>query len=133
MEGPEPKWVNPNDIWYGVNSLRLGGLHIIFKKLFFGQGKYFACDVPSQIFHRVIYATQWRCGYKRLLISTVEPKGLSLEGYNVSKLIQKRGLHSRGPYHLGHLGGDQCHCAGNSDILYFEGMGYLLSYIYNFK
>ena len=23
------KWVNPNDIQYGVNSLRLGGLHLI--------------------------------------------------------------------------------------------------------
>ena len=28
MEASEPKWVNPNDIQYGVNSLRLGGLHI---------------------------------------------------------------------------------------------------------
>ena len=29
MEASEPKWVNPNDIWYAVNSLRLGGLHFI--------------------------------------------------------------------------------------------------------
>ena len=28
METFEPKLVNPNDIEYGVNSLRLGGLHI---------------------------------------------------------------------------------------------------------
>ena len=29
MEASEPKWVNPNDIQSGVNSLRLGGFHII--------------------------------------------------------------------------------------------------------
>ena len=28
MEASEPKWVHPNNIWYGVNSLRRGGLHI---------------------------------------------------------------------------------------------------------
>ena len=28
MEASKPKWVNPNDISYGVNSLRPGGLHI---------------------------------------------------------------------------------------------------------
>ena len=28
MGSSEPKWVNPNDISYGVNSLRLGGLQI---------------------------------------------------------------------------------------------------------
>ena len=28
MDASEHKWVNPNNIWYGVNSLRLGGLHI---------------------------------------------------------------------------------------------------------
>ena len=26
LETSEPKWANPNDIWYGVNSLSLGGL-----------------------------------------------------------------------------------------------------------
>ena len=29
MKASEPKWVNPNDIWYGVNSHRVRGLHII--------------------------------------------------------------------------------------------------------
>ena len=29
MESFEPKCVNPNHVWYGVNSLKLGGLHII--------------------------------------------------------------------------------------------------------
>ena len=28
MEASESKWVNPDDIQYGVDSLRLGGLHI---------------------------------------------------------------------------------------------------------
>ena len=32
MEASEPKWVNPNDIQYVVNSLRLGGLQIIYKR-----------------------------------------------------------------------------------------------------
>ena len=31
MEASEPKWVNSDDIQYAVNSLRLGGLLIIFK------------------------------------------------------------------------------------------------------
>ena len=30
MEASEPKSVNPNDIQYGLNSLRLGGLHIVY-------------------------------------------------------------------------------------------------------
>ena len=30
MEVSEPKWVNPDDIQYGVNSLRLGGLQILY-------------------------------------------------------------------------------------------------------
>ena len=30
MKAFEPKWANPNDIKYGVNTLRLGGLHIDF-------------------------------------------------------------------------------------------------------
>ena len=29
MDASKPKWVNPNDIKYGVNSLRLGSLHIM--------------------------------------------------------------------------------------------------------
>ena len=29
MKASEPQWVNPNDIQYGVNPLRLGGLQII--------------------------------------------------------------------------------------------------------
>ena len=29
MEASEPKRANPNDIQYGVNSLRLGGLNIL--------------------------------------------------------------------------------------------------------
>ena len=29
MEAAEPKWVNPNDIQYGVNSFRLGCLQLI--------------------------------------------------------------------------------------------------------
>ena len=29
LEASKPKWVNPNDIWYVVNSLRLGGLLLI--------------------------------------------------------------------------------------------------------
>ena len=33
MEASEPKWVNPNDILYGVNSLRLGGLQIIWSQI----------------------------------------------------------------------------------------------------
>ena len=28
MEATKPKWINPNNISYGVNSLRLEGLHI---------------------------------------------------------------------------------------------------------
>ena len=28
---PKPKWVNPNDIQYGVNSLKLGGLNYMFQ------------------------------------------------------------------------------------------------------
>ena len=28
MEASEPKWVNPDDIKYGVNSIRLGHLQI---------------------------------------------------------------------------------------------------------
>ena len=32
MEASEPKWVNPDDILYGVNSLRFGGLQILDKK-----------------------------------------------------------------------------------------------------
>ena len=31
MEVSEPKWVNPDAIQYGVNTLRLGGLHIIIQ------------------------------------------------------------------------------------------------------
>ena len=31
MEASKPKRVNPNDIQYRDNSLRLGGLHIIYK------------------------------------------------------------------------------------------------------
>ena len=30
IEASEPKWVNPDDIQYGVNSLRFGGLPIVF-------------------------------------------------------------------------------------------------------
>ena len=30
MKASESKWVNPNDIWYGTNSLRLEGLHTSF-------------------------------------------------------------------------------------------------------
>ena len=29
MESSEPKWVNPNDIWYGVNSLSLECLYSV--------------------------------------------------------------------------------------------------------
>ena len=29
VEAFEPKWVNPIDIQYGVNSLRLGDLHVV--------------------------------------------------------------------------------------------------------
>ena len=29
MEASEPKWVNPDAILYGVNSLRLGGLRLV--------------------------------------------------------------------------------------------------------
>ena len=32
MEASKPKWVNSNDIQYGVNSLSLGGLHIVLWK-----------------------------------------------------------------------------------------------------
>ena len=28
MEASKPKWINPGDIYYGVNSFRLGGLHL---------------------------------------------------------------------------------------------------------
>ena len=38
LEAFEPKWVNPDDIWYGVNSLRLGGLHLFHVlKIFYYQ------------------------------------------------------------------------------------------------
>ena len=33
METSELKWVNPNDIQYGVNSLRLGSLHMFLQYL----------------------------------------------------------------------------------------------------
>ena len=33
MDASESMWVNKNYIWYGVNLLRLGGLHVIFKWL----------------------------------------------------------------------------------------------------
>ena len=40
MEASEPKCVNPDDIQYGVNSLRVGGLQIYLKNsmiIFFTQ------------------------------------------------------------------------------------------------
>ena len=33
MEASEPKWVNPDDIQYGVNSLRLEGLQLKLRGL----------------------------------------------------------------------------------------------------
>ena len=35
MEVPESKWVNPNDIQDGVNSLRLGGLQVLTNAKYF--------------------------------------------------------------------------------------------------
>ena len=35
MEASEPKWVTSDDIIYGVNSLRLGGLHINIRILMY--------------------------------------------------------------------------------------------------
>ena len=32
MDAFDPKWVNPNDIQYGVNLLRYGGLHLLMFK-----------------------------------------------------------------------------------------------------
>ena len=34
IEAYEPKWVNPNDIWNGVNSLKLEGLHVSFSFIY---------------------------------------------------------------------------------------------------
>ena len=47
MEASEAKCVNPNDIQYGVNSLRLGGLYLIYKnKNYFAVNLKFRFENP---------------------------------------------------------------------------------------
>ena len=39
LETSEPKWVNPNGVQYGVNSLSLGGLYLWISKMWKVGGK----------------------------------------------------------------------------------------------
>ena len=56
MEASEPKWVNPNNIQYGVNSLRLGGLHILPMKCTSTTKLYhLKSDIPKTIFLYFLY------------------------------------------------------------------------------
>ena len=53
MEVSEPKWVNPNDISYGVNSLRLGDFQM---KVY--RHKYYNNRTISIMFTKVILRFQ---------------------------------------------------------------------------
>ena len=46
LEASEPKWVKPDDIQYGVNSLRFGVLHLITCK----SKQSITCCITTELF-----------------------------------------------------------------------------------